>query len=117
MIRLIGIPAVAVVGVFIYRGLSDRFELPTCDSDRAKHTLSDVLKQLKLEPTKYEPLKTVSSTKYETICKAVLPLPEGGFVSVDYQFYWQGDNANMRYTVGKTTTDDSDVTPPTPPTR
>jgi hypothetical protein len=117
MIRLIGIPAVAVVGVFIYRGLSDRFELPTCDSDRAKHTLSDVLKQLKLEPTKYEPLKTVSSTKYETICKAVLPLSEGGFVSVDYQFYWQGDNANMRYTVGKTATDDSDVTPPTPPTR
>jgi hypothetical protein len=44
-------------------------------------------------------------------------LPEGGFVSVDYQFYWQGDNANMRYTVGKTATDDSDVTPPTPPTR
>jgi hypothetical protein len=117
MFRLIGIPAVAVVGVFIYRGLSDRFELPACDSDRAKHTLSDVLKQLKLEPTKYEPLKLVSSTKYETICKAVLPLPEGGFVSVDYQFYWQGDNANMRYTVGKTATDDSDVTPPTPPTR
>jgi hypothetical protein len=117
MLRLIGIPAVAVVGVFIYQGLRDRLELPACDSDRAKHTLSDVLKQLKLEPTKYEPLKTVSSTKYETICKAVLPLPEGGFVSIDYQFYWQGDNANMRYTVGKKATDDSDVPPPTPPTR
>jgi hypothetical protein len=117
MFRLIGIPAIAVAGVFIYQGLRDRFELPACDSDRAKHTLSDVLKQLKLEPTKYEPLKTVSSSKYETICKAVLPLPESGFVSVDYQFYWQGDNANMRYTVGKTATNNSDEPPPTPPTR
>jgi hypothetical protein len=113
MFRLIGIPALAVAGVFIYRGLRDRLELPACDSDRAKHTLSDVLKQLKLEPAKYEPLKTVSSTKYETICKAVLPLPEGGFVSIDYQFYWQGNNANMRYSVSKTDTDDSNVTPPT----
>jgi hypothetical protein len=112
MLRLIGIPVIAVVGVFIYQGLRDRLELPACDSDRAKHTLSDVLKQLKLEPTKYEPLKTVSATKYETICKAALPLPEGGFVSIDYQFYWQGDNANMKYSVSKTATDDSAVAPP-----
>jgi hypothetical protein len=117
MIRLIGIPAIAVAGVFIYQGLRDRLQLPACDSDRARHTLSDVLKQLKLEPNKYEPLKTVSSTKYETICKAVLPLPEGGFVSINYQFYWQGNNANMRYQVSKTATDDSDAAPPTPPTR
>jgi len=112
MLRLIVIPVVAVAGVFIYRGLRDRLELPTCDSDRAKHTLSDVLKQLKLEPAKFEPLKTISSSKYETICKAMLPLPEGGFVSIDYQFYWQGDNANMKYTIGKQATDDSDVAPP-----
>jgi hypothetical protein len=117
MFRLIGIPALAVAGVFIYQGVRDRIELPTCDSDRANHTLSDVLKQLKLEPSKYEPLKTVSSTKYETICKAVLPLPEGGFVSLDYQFYWDGNNANMRYSVGKQATDDSNVAPPAPPTR
>ena len=59
--RLIGIPAAAVAGVLIYSGLRDHFVLPECDSGRAKHTLSDVLKQLKLEPTRYEPIKTVSS--------------------------------------------------------
>jgi hypothetical protein len=117
MVRLLGIPAIAVAGIFIYQGLRSRLELPPCDSDRAKHTLSDILKQLKLEPSKYEPLNTVSSTKYEMICKAVLPLPAGGFVSVNYQFYWQGDNANMRYTVGKQASDDSDVPAPAPPTR
>jgi hypothetical protein len=112
MLRLIGFPVVAVVGVFIYQGLRERMVLPDCDSDRAKHTLTDVLKQLKLEPTKYAPLKTVSSSKYEVVCNAVLPLPGSGFVAVDYTFYWQGDNSNMRYSVSKKATDDSDVTPP-----
>lgn len=78
MFRLIGIPAVAVAGVFIYQGLSDRLVLPECDSNRAKHTLEGVLKQLKLEPTKYAPLKTLSSTKNDVVCSAVMPLPEGG---------------------------------------
>ena len=112
MFRLIGIPAVAVAGVFIYQGLSDRLVLPECDSNRAKHTLEGVLKQLKLEPTKYAPLKTLSSTKNDVVCSAVMPLPEGGFVSVDYTFYWQDNNSNMKYTVSKKATDDSDVAPP-----
>jgi hypothetical protein len=112
MIRLIGLPIVAVAGVFIYQGLRDRMVLPECDSTRAMHTLGDVLKQLKLEPTKYAPLKTVSSTKYDVVCSAVMPLPEGGFVAVDYTFYWQGNNSNMKYSVSKQATDDSDVAPP-----
>ncbi len=113
MFRLIGIPAVAVAGVFIYQGLRDRMVLPECDSNRAMHTLTDVLKQLKLEPTKYAPLKTVSSSKLSVVCRAVMPLPEGGFVAVDYSFYWQDNNANMKYSVSKKATDNSDVAPPT----
>jgi hypothetical protein len=112
MFRLIGIPALAVAGVFIYQGLRDRMVLPECDSSRAKHTLEGVLQQLKLEPTKYAPLKTVSSTKNDVVCSAVMPLPEGGFVAVDYTFYWQDNNSNMKYTVSKKATDDSDVAPP-----
>jgi hypothetical protein len=112
MLRLVALPVLAVVGVFIYQGLHDRMVLPECDSDRAKHTLADVLKQLKLEPAKYAPLKTVSSSKDDMVCSAVMPLPEGGFVAVDYTFYWQGNNSNMKYSVSKKTTDDSDITPP-----
>lgn len=99
--RLIGIPALAVAAVFIYNGLRDRFVLPECDSERAKHTLSDILKQLKLEPTGYQPIKTVSSTKDEVVCNAVLPLPDGGSVVADYTFYWQGNTANMKYSISR----------------
>jgi hypothetical protein len=100
-VRLIGIPVAAVAGVFIYSGLRDHFVLPECDSDRAKHTLTDVLKQLKLEPTKYEPIKTVSSGQDQVVCNAVLPLPDNGTVTVDYTFYWDGGKANMKYSVSR----------------
>jgi len=109
MFRLIGIPALAVAGVFIYSGLRDRLVLPTCNSDRAKKTLGEVLKQLKLEPTRYEPLKTVSSTKNDVVCSAVLPLPDGSSVAVDYTFYWQGNDADMKYSVVR---QPAEVTPP-----
>ncbi len=73
-LRLIGIPVLAVAGVLIYRGLHDRFVLPECDSGRAKDTLADILKQLKYQPLRYEPIKTISSSKDEVVCNAVLPL-------------------------------------------
>jgi hypothetical protein len=83
----------------IYYGLRDRFFLPARDSDRAKRTLADVLKQLKLEPSRYEPITTISSSKTQVTCNAILPLPEGGTVAIDYSFYWQGSQANIRYSV------------------
>jgi hypothetical protein len=98
-VRLIAIPLIALVAGLLYYGLRDRFFLPACDSDRAKHTLADVLKQLKLEPSRYQPITTISSSKSEVVCNASLPLPEGGNVVVDYSFYWQGSQANMRYSV------------------
>jgi hypothetical protein len=98
-LRLIAIPLIAVVAALLYYGLQDRFFLPTCGSDRAKRTLADILKQLKLEPSRYEPITTVSSSKSQVVCKASLPLPDGGNVLIDYAFYWQGSRANMRYSV------------------
>jgi hypothetical protein len=112
ILRLLGIPVVALFGVFIYRGIHDRLYLPDCDSERAKKSIADVLKQLKLEPTTYAPIKTVSSTKNDVVCSAVMPLPAGGYVAVDYTFYWQGDTASMKYSVARKATDDSPVTPP-----
>lgn len=97
--RLIGIPVLAVAGVLIYRGLHDYFVLPECDSARAKNTLADLLKELKLEPLRYEPLKTVSSGRNEVVCNAVLPLSDGTDLNVDYRFFWQGRSAKMRYSI------------------
>jgi hypothetical protein len=112
ILRLIGIPIVGLVGVFIYSGLRDRLYLPECDSARARTSLAEVLRPLKLEPTTYAPIKTVSSTKNDVVCSAVLPLPGGGYVATDFTFYWQGDAANMKYSVARKAADDSSVTPP-----
>ena len=91
-----------VVAALLYSGLRDRFVLPQCDSDRAKRTLADVLKELRLEPVRYEPITTVSSNNTEEICRAVLPLAAGGNVAIDYRFRWQGGQANMSYSVSRT---------------
>jgi hypothetical protein len=98
-VRLIAIPLIGIIAALLYRGLHDRFFLPACDSERAKQTLADVLKELKLAPSRYAPLTTVSSSKTQVVCDATLPLPDGGNVVIDYSFYWQGSRANMRYSV------------------
>ncbi len=97
--RILGIPVLAVAGVIFYRGLEAHFVLPACDSGRAKQTLSKVLKELKLEPVRYAPIKTISSSKERVVCNAVMPLPDGANVVADYTFYWQGSKVNMHYTV------------------
>jgi hypothetical protein len=112
VLRLLGIPIVAVIGVFIYSGIRNRIVLPECDSDRAKKSLVDVLRQFKYEPTTYGPIKTVSSTKNDVVCSAVLPLSGGGFVAADFTFYWQGDKAQMKYSVARKANDDSAIAPP-----
>ena len=103
VLRLLGIPILAVAGVFIYSGIRDRLALPECDSDRAKKSLAEVLKELNYAPTKYEPITTVSTTKDQVVCNAVLPLPDGSSVAADFTFYWQGDKANMKYSVARKT--------------
>ena len=112
VLRLLGIPILAVAGVFIYSGIRDRIVLPECDSERARKSLAEVLQQFKYEPTKYEPIKTVSATKDQVTCSAVLPLPDGGSVAADFTFYWEGDKATMKYSVARKATDDSSITPP-----
>ena len=100
-LRLFGIPVLAVAGVLIYRGLHDRFVLPECDSGRAKDTLADILKQLKYQPLRYEPIKTISSSKHEVVCNAVLPLADGANLNIDYSFFWQGNTAEMKYSISR----------------
>jgi len=99
--RIIGLPILAVLAVYLFNGLRDYFALPACDSERAKQSLSEVLKQLQLEPLRYEPIKTISSGKEEVVCSAVLPLPDGASVVADYSFYWQGIKANMKYSISR----------------
>ena len=115
--RLLGIPVIAVAGVLVYNGIRDRLYLPECDSERARRSIADVLKQLNLEPTAYTPIKTASSTKNDVVCSAVLPLSDAANVAVDFTFYWQGNTANMKYSVARRPANEPAPVPPTPPIR
>jgi hypothetical protein len=112
LFRLIGIPAVAFAGVLIWRGLQERLTLPECDSSRAKSTLSDVLKQLKVEPLRDEPIKTISSNKEQVQCSVALPLSDGGNLNIDYSFFWQGSTAQMKYSISRKPAQSSAVSVP-----
>ncbi len=99
--RLLGIPVLAVAGVFLYRGLHEHFVLPECDSTRATKTLAEIFKQLEMQPLHYEPIKNVSTSKTEVVCNALLPLAEGGSVNIDYRFFWRGSATEMRYSISR----------------
>jgi hypothetical protein len=101
LFRLIAIPALAFAGVLIYRGVQDRFVLPACDSARAKSTLANVLDQFKVGPVGDEQIKTLSTDKTKVDCNALVPLSNGGTLNVDYNFFWQGNNAEMRYAISR----------------
>jgi hypothetical protein len=99
--RLLAIPALAVAGVLIWRGAQDRLTLPDCDSSRAKSTLDDVLKQLKVEPLRDEPVRQISSSREQVACSVVLPLSEGATLSIDYTFFWRGSAVQMKYSISR----------------
>jgi hypothetical protein len=114
IVRLLALPAVAaaVYVMYTYGGLRDYLELPQCNSDHAKEWLGQALQPFNFGPPRYETIKTVSSSKQETVCNAVLAFPNGSNIAVDYSFYWSGSKVNMRYSVPLT---GSGSPPPAPP--
>jgi hypothetical protein len=73
--------------------------LPECDSQRARDTMSDVFSAAKYSLTKYNEIKTVSSSKDEVTCKASLAIKGGGTLIADYTFFWDGRKVMVRHTL------------------
>jgi hypothetical protein len=119
ILRLLALPALAIGAyvMFEYGGLRDYLELPQCDSDHAKKWLDQALQPFKFNLTRYESIKTISSSKEEVVCNAVLALPNGSNITIDYSFYWSGSKVNMRYSVPLTGSGSSPPTPPAVPVR
>ena len=97
--RIAGLAIAAAATGFLYYAIRTYFVLPECDSWAAKQTLAQVLKEMRLEPVRYAPIKTLSSTKDKVVCSAAMPLPDGATVVVDYTFSWQGRRPNMAYSI------------------
>jgi hypothetical protein len=115
LFRLMGIPALAFAGVLLYRGVQDYFTLPACDSTRAKSTLAEVLDQFKVGPVGDDEIKTISTDKTGVVCNALLPLNDGNMLNVDYNFFWQGSNAEMRYAISRRPANAPSQPAPEPP--
>jgi len=115
--RLIALPVLAAAAFLLFNGLRDYLELPQCDSDHAKEWLGQALQPFNFGPLHYESIKTVSSSKQEIVCNAVLTLQNGSRFAVDYSFYWSGSKVNMRYSVPLTGSGSPPPVPPTVPMR
>jgi hypothetical protein len=115
--RLLALPILAVAAFILFNGLRDYLELPKCDSDHAKEWLGQALQPFNFGPPHYESVKTISSSKQEVVCNAVLALKNGSNVAVDYSFYWSGSKVNMKYSVPLTGSGSAPPAAPAVPVR
>jgi len=96
---IFGVIFLAIGASQLYGVFRDNFTLPACDSQRAKDSLSKVIKEHKFEPVRYESVKEVSRTDDTVVCNAVLPLPDGVNLVADYSFFWEGSTAKIKYSL------------------
>jgi len=115
--RLLALPILAGAAFLLFNGLRDYLELPKCDSDHAKEWLSQALQPFNFGTSRYESIKTISSSKQEVVCNAVLLLPKSSNIAVDYSFYWSGNKVNMRYSVPLTGSGSAPTAQPAAPVR
>ena len=64
--------------------------LPACDAQQTRDTLSDLNNSNKFNATKYNFIKTVSTSDTEVLCTANLALKGGSNVEYDYRIYRDG---------------------------
>ena len=93
-IVIAGVGLIRLIGVFT--GSND---LPGCDSQRAKDTLSTVFKEKNFSPTSYGEIKTISSTKDLVECEATLPGDPKGTMDVTYKFVRNGSDQRVEYSI------------------
>ena len=74
--------------------------IPECDAKQTRDTLSDLNKQNKLNASKYNFIKKVSTSELETTCTANLAVSGGGTVRIrlsHLQGGLEGQGADYRY--------------------
>jgi hypothetical protein len=93
---------IAVTAAVTLAGLAGKISnigtVPACDAQRTRDTLSDLNKQNKFAATKYNSIKTVSTSDTENICTANLALSGGGSVEYDYRIFKEGSDIKVAIT-------------------
>jgi hypothetical protein len=96
---IVGLAAIALGASQLYSALKGMYVLPDCDSKSAKDTMAGIYKEHNFEPGDYTSIKTVSSSKDEIVCNAVLPLPDGVNLIAEYTFYWENNSPKVKYSM------------------
>jgi hypothetical protein len=93
---------IAITGLATLAGLFSKVSsigtVPACDAQRTRDTLSDLNKQNKFAATKYNSIKTVSTSDAENTCTANLALSGGGSVEYDYRIFKEGSDVKVAIT-------------------
>lgn len=91
--------AAVIVAVLTFAGnMLENGQLPECDSDRARDTLSDVFQANSIEATGYDKISTEKSGEEETTCTAVLSLKGGDKLDVGYRFFFKDKKPSYEIT-------------------
>ena len=72
--------------------------IPACDAQQTRDTLSDLNKANKFNASKYNFIKSVSTSETETTCTANLALSGGGTVEYDYRIFKDDSKIKVQIT-------------------
>jgi len=95
--RLTTWATMAVALIFVVIGamkVIDDFSLPTCASDRAEETIKGIYKSRDVTLTKVSDMKTVTDTRSERTCTALIESADAT-ATIDYKIFWQGWSAQV----------------------
>jgi hypothetical protein len=83
-------------GAGIIGNLASIGTIPACDAQQTRDTLSDLNKANKFNASKYNFIKSVSTSDTETTCTANLALSGGGTVEYDYRIFKDKDDSKIK---------------------
>jgi hypothetical protein len=87
-----------VTGAGIIGNLASIGTIPACDAQQTRDSLSDLNKANKFNASKYNFIKSVSTTDSETVCTANLALWGGGTVEYDYRVFKEDSKIKVQIT-------------------
>lgn len=97
--RILAIATIVVTALILLGTLLTAGDLPGCDSDDARDSLSDRFQEAGLDMRRYDEISTVSETEDEVVCAATLTTADGETAYVDYRFYREGEDQMIEYSI------------------
>ena len=96
LMQLFIVITLLATGAGIISNLTSSGSIPACDAQQTRDTLSDLNKANKFNASKYNFIKSVSTSDTETTCTANIALSGGGTVEYDYRIFKDKDDSQIK---------------------